>query len=621
MQRSSGRMGPELSHTLPIACLLLFLGTLALYSGVRNNPFIDLDDGVYVTQNQYVQQGLTWKTAAWALTSTHRSGNWHPLTWVSHALDCQLYGLNPFGHHLTNVFFHALNVLILFFLLARVTGAMGRSFLVAALFALHPMNVESVAWVAERKNLLSTLFFLLALGTYGWYAVKPDIKRYLAVTVFFVLGLASKPMVITLPFVFLLLDFWPLQRVRNENYPQPGPKEKSRRKERSKLSQSGSRFPVPQLPFWRLVREKLPWLALCVASAMITIVAQRSTGALEGTTRIHSGVRLQNALNSYTGYIAKAFWPVHLAVYYPYPYKGIATWQVALATLLLLIISGLTWRQHGTRPYLVTGWLWYLGTLVPVIGFVQVGKQAMADRYGYLPLIGIFVMTVWALGDLADRNQVSLSLRLATATIVLSLLSFLTWRQIGYWRSDYELWSNTVRVTENNVLAEANLARALRVLGRQEEALPHYQQAARLSPEDPVRHLNLAVDLAECERLQDAIAEYRTALQLTSDNKIRARTYESLGALYGALGDYANVRESYRQALQFDPQQAPEMIQHLSQSIAAQPTGGSYLQLGMLLQQTGKVREACAAYQQALDLDPTIAEARESLQALGQRTK
>lgn len=278
---------------------MLVLATLAVYSsGVRNNSFVDLDDGVYVTQNPYLQQGLAWKTFAWALTSTHRSGNWHPLTWLSHALDCQLYGLNPFGHHLTNVLFHVLNALILFSLLARVTGATGRSFLVAALFALHPMNVESVAWVAERKNVLSTLFFLLALGTYGWYAVKPDLKRYVTVTVFFVLALASKPMVITLPFVLLLLDFWPLQRVWKKNYPQPDAKEKKRREERSKLSLPGSPFPVVQLPFWQLVRDKLPWVALCAASAIVTIIAQKSTGAIEATTRTRLGIRLENAINS-----------------------------------------------------------------------------------------------------------------------------------------------------------------------------------------------------------------------------------------------------------------------------------------------------------------------------------
>jgi protein O-mannosyl-transferase len=614
--RSTNRVGQGRSYSLPTTCLLLVLVTLVVYSGVRNNAFIGLDDGVYVTQNPYVQDGLAWKTFAWALTSAHRSGNWHPLTWLSHALDIQLYGLNPHGHHLTSLFFHVLNALILFLLLARATRALGRSFLVAALFALHPMNVESVAWIAERKNVLSTLFFLLALGTYGWYALKPDAKRYIAVTIFFVLALASKPMVITLPFVLLLLDFWPLQRVRKETNPQPLRLTKKGRREGSKLSLPAAPLPVLQLPFWQLVREKVPWLAFCVASAIITVIAQRSTGSIESITRISFGVRLENAINSYALYLLKAFWPAHLAVYYPYPYQGIVGWQVALAMLLLLAISGFTWWQRRTRPYLVIGWLWYLGTLVPVIGLIQVGNQAMADRYGYLPLIGIFVMIVWALDDFADRNKIKLSLRTVAATAVLGLLSFLTWRQIGYWRSDYDLWDHAVKVTKNSVLAEADLARALRLLGRQQEALPHYQEAARLSPRDPVRHLNLAVDLSECGQLQDAVAEYTTALKFISDPATRAQAYESLAALYTALENYSMVRDSYGQALQTDPQQVDAMVRHLSESIAADPTGQTYLQLGLLQEQAGNRDEAYIDYQQALKLEPGLEEARKSLNGL-----
>jgi tetratricopeptide (TPR) repeat protein len=336
--------------------------------------------------------------------------------------------------------------------------------------------------------------------------------------------------------------------------------------------------------------------------------------------RIPFGVRLENAINSYVGYLAIAFWPARLAAYYPYPYRGIAFGQVAAETCLLLAISGLAWSQRGTRPYLVTGWLWYLGTSVPVIGFIQVGNQAMADRYAYVPLVGIFVMTVWALSDLADRNKVNTSVRATTAVVILGLLSFVTWRQIGYWRSDYDLWSHAVNVTKNNVLAEANLARSLRLLGRPQDALPHYQEAAELSPEDPIRHLNLAVDLAECDRLQDAVAEYKNALRFISDDTKKAQIYESLAALYAALNDYSKVRESYGQALQIDPQHADAMVRHLSESIAAQPTGESYLQLGLLQEQAGHRSEARLAYQQALKLEPELAEAKQSLAALERRT-
>jgi len=596
-----------------VSCLLLVVLTLAVYLPVGRNPFIDFDDGVYVTNNPYVQAGLTWKTFTWAWTSAELSGNWHPLTWLSHAFDCQLYGLNPAGHHFTSVLLHVLNGILLFLLLLRVTRAKGRSFLVAAIFALHPINVESVAWVAERKNTLSTLFFLLALGAYGWYAVKPDVKRYITVAALFGLGLAAKSMVITLPFVLLLLDFWPLQRVAGWGYPQPGPKTKKPRKAAAAV---GVWFAVPQFPFRRLVREKLPLLAFCVGSAIVTIFAQRSTGSIADIVRIPFTTRLENAANSYAGYIAMAIWPARFALYYPYPYKGIAIWQVSLALLFLLTVTGLVWKQRQTQPYLVTGWLWYLGTLVPVIGLIQVGDQAMADRYGYLPLIGIFVMAVWGLSDLADRERINFGPRAATAAIVLGLLSFLTWRQIGYWHSDYEVWYHAVKVTKDNPLAEADLARALRLLGRQQEALPHYEEAARLSPKDPIRHVNLAVDLAECGQLQDAITEYTTALRFISDPTIKARTYESLAALYGALGDYSKVRESYRQALQIDPQQADAMVRHLSESIAAQPMGESYLQLGLLQEQAGHPSEARIAYEQALKLDPGLGEAKESLDAL-----
>ena len=598
-----------------VSCLLLVVLTSAVYLRVERNPFIDFDDGTYVTNNPYVQDGLTWKTFTWAWTSAKLSGNWHPLTWLSHALDCQLYGLNPAGHHFTSVLLHVLNVILLFLLLLRVTGAKGRSFLVAAIFALHPINVESVAWVAERKNILSTLFFLLTLGAYGWYAVKPDVKRYVAVAVLFALALAAKPMVITLPFVLLLLDFWPLQRIAGTNYREPGPKTKKPRKAAAAV---GVWFAAPQFPFWRLVREKLPLLVFCAGSAIVTVVAQRSTGSIADIVRIPFNIRLENAVNSYAGYIAKTFWPARFALYYPYPYKGIAIWQVSLASLFLLAVTVLVWKQRQARPYLVTGWLWYLGTLVPVIGLIQVGDQAMADRYGYLPLIGVFVIAVWGLNDLADRAKISFRPRAVAATVVLGLLAFLTWRQIGYWHSDYDVWNHAVQVTQDNLLAEADLARALRLLGRQQEALPHYEEAARLGPRDPIRHVNLAVDLAECGQLQDAVSEYKIALRFTSDPALKAHAYESLAALYTALEDYSNVRESYKQALQADPQQTDVMLRHLSESIAAQPTGEGYLQFGLLQEQAGHASDAYAAYRQALKLDPSLGEAQASLNALEQ---
>jgi protein O-mannosyl-transferase len=603
-----------------VSCLVLVVATLATYSGVRNNPFAGFDDQTYIVRNLHVQGGVTWKTVSWAFTSTEQS-NWHPLTWLSHALDCQVYGLNPRGHHLTSLFLHTLNVLLLFLLLLKATGCRWRSLLVAALFALHPFNVESVAWIAERKNVLSTVFFLAALGAYGWYAAKPGIKRYLVVGVLFALGLAAKPMVITLPFVLLLLDFWPLRRLQGW-----GPATSSvsgggkDRKQQTAGGTLASTFSFPSLPASRLLFEKVPLLVFSVGSAVITVIAQRSA-AIRTLSQIPLEDRLENALYSYAMYIWKALWPTRLALYYPHPTHTLAWWQLGLALLFLVGVSVLAWNQRSTRPYLITGWLWYLGTLVPVIGIVQVGDQAMADRYAYVPLIGIFVMVVWGIADWADSRNVSLGLRWATSAVVLAALSFLTWRQIGYWRSDYDLWTHTLEITKVNYLAEANLAGALRKLGRAQDALPHYQAAERLNPGQPARHINLAADLAESGHLQDAIAEYQIAADLTDQPRTLARVYESIAALSAALGDYATVRESYKQAWLADPQHRPEMIKALEQDTATRPTAGGFYSLGLLLQQDGKLPEAQDAYAQAIKLDPALADAKQTLDGVDQGNK
>ena len=326
--------GWETSQFCLVACICLALATLALYSRAAHNPFIHVDDQIYVTDNSHVQAGVAWQTLTWALTAT-AAENWHPLTWLSHALDYQLYGLNPAGHHATNILLHALNAVLLFLVLFRATGARGRSLLVAALFALHPLNVESVAWIAERKNLLSTLFFLLTLAAYGWYARKPDLKRYLAVVALFALGLAAKPMVITLPFVLLLLDYWPLKRIRGWDAESLSTLRgaKSRQKNRVQEGAAEKVFRVPQFPFSRLVLEKLPFLALCAGSAAITIVAQR-THAIQTFEIYPFAGRIENALYSYASYVWKTFWPTRLAFLYPYPRDGRSVWLLILAVRL-----------------------------------------------------------------------------------------------------------------------------------------------------------------------------------------------------------------------------------------------------------------------------------------------
>jgi tetratricopeptide (TPR) repeat protein len=323
------------------------------------------------------------------------------------------------------------------------------------------------------------------------------------------------------------------------------------------------------------------------------------------------GIRVENTICAYALYVWKAFFPVRLAPFYPYSGQGFAIWQLGTAALFLAATTALVWKQRFVRRYLVTGWLWYLGTLVPVIGLVQVGDQAMADRYAYIPLLGIFVMLVWGAADWADRKHINFQLRTATAVIILGALSFLTWRQIGYWRSEYDLWSHDLEVAPDNPLAISNLGDALNKMGRPEEALPLLEKSAKLLPRDPVRHGNLAVGLVGCDRSQDAIPEYETAISLTSDPAMQSHFYDSLAAVYDALGDYGKVRESYQHALKASPQSGAAMVQWLTESVAAQPSAARYVQLGILLQETGKLSEARAAYEQARKLDPTVTETTE----------
>ena len=366
-----------------------------------------------------------------------------------------------------------------------------------------------------------------------------------------------------------------------------------------------------QASFARLVLEKLPLLAFCAGSAVLTMMAQRD--AIRSVEYVAFGLRLENAVCAYAIYLWKTFVPVRLVPFYPY--SELTAWQVLLAALLLVGVSALVWKQRFVRRYLVTGWLWYLGTLVPVIGLVQVGDQAVADRYAYVPLIGIFVMVVWGAADWADGKNINVQWRAATALTVLFLLSFLTWRQAGYWRSDFELWPHTLEASPGNPLAEKNFGDALLSGGRPEEALPFLQKAEQFNPKDSDRHANLGADMLLLGRVQDAVAEYHEAVPLTSDATLQARYYESLASLYDLLGDYQKVRDNYRQALKLDPQQGPGMVERISRDIADQPNGPRYLQLGVLLQEEGNSSEALAAFKQAVKIDPGLQADRQALES------
>ena len=418
-----------------VLCVLLAAGTIAVYSPVIGCSFIHWDDAVYVTENPHIQNGLAWSTIKWAFTSTETAEYWHPLTWLSHALDYQLFGLNPVGHHLDSVLIHALNAVVLFLVLVWATQRAGPSWLAAALFAVHPLNVESVAWVAERKNVLSTLFFLLAIGAYFRYVRKPDWRSYLLVAVLFAAGLMAKPMVITLPFVLLLLDYWPLRRMSLDGIESGGTVSSD----------------APRVALSRLLLEKVPLFFLSALSAPITVKAQ-AHGNLVGTLYQYPlAARVENAVMGYGLYLWKMLWPARLALLYPFRYD-LPAWQWLVPGLFLVVVTALT-VAYRSKGYLPVGWFWFLGTSVPIIGLVHVGGQSIADRFAYIPLIGIFVMFAWGLDDWANAKEVSAGWRAIPVLCVLTALGVVTSHQLSHWRNEYTVWAHTVAVTEQNPYA------------------------------------------------------------------------------------------------------------------------------------------------------------------------
>jgi tetratricopeptide (TPR) repeat protein len=581
---------------------ILITATAAVYAPVRQFGFV-WDDPDYVTENVHVGQGLTWQGVQWALTSTD-AANWHPVTWLSHMLDVQLYGMNAGPQHVTNLVLHILNALLLFGLLYRMTGAWGRSTFVAGLFALHPLHVESVAWIAERKDVLSTLFWMLTMWAYVGYARRPGLRRYLPVVLWFGLGLMAKPMLVTLPFVLLLVDFWPLQRM------EPG-------------------------GLARLVKEKLPLFAMAAISSVVTVVAQRQGGAVAGLWRVPLGVRLLNAPASYLAYIGKMLWPVRLAAFYPLD----AATPVLQALLGALLLTGTTLlairagRRHG---YFLTGWLWYLGTLVPVIGLAQVGGQSMADRYTYVPLIGLFVIIAWGAPELAGRWRYGRAALAGAAACVLLACAALARAQAGYWSDGVTLWQHALEVTEHNYAAHANLGGILLKQGKTDEAIAHFVAAQRIKPDlaeaqadlgmaylsqgkfdeaaqrfaaalriDPnyaEAHATLGNALARQGKVEEAIGEYKEALRL---RPAYAEAYNDLGVALGLEGKLYDAGRQFAEAIRINPGFA-EAHDNLGNALAGQ----------------GKMDEAIGQFGEALRLNPDYAEAHNDLGvALGRQGK
>jgi protein O-mannosyl-transferase len=581
--------------------------TGVVYSRTAWYPFVNFDDGEYVFENAHVRAGLTWNTVKWAFMSM-TAGNWHPLTWLSHSFDAQLFGLNAGAHHVTSLLLHTLNTILLFLVLTDIGGSRWRSLTVAALFAVHPLNVESVAWIAERKNLLCTFFFLLAVAAYAWYARRPTFARYGCVAALFALGLAAKPMIITLPLVLLLLDWWPLNRVLQWSPP--------------------SSFEAPKFSPLRLLLEKLPLLLLALASGVITVIAQHNAGAIAHVAGWSLAWRIQNALHSYAMYLITSLLPINLAPFYPG--ADLHRWQVVWAALLISGMTWLVWKYRVTRPYLVFGWLWFLGTLVPVIGMVQVGAQARADRYTYIPLIGLLIAAVWGLSEAVQGIRWDAPRRYVAIGAVTVLL-VLSWQQLSYWRSSYELWSHTLEVTNNNFVAEANLAVSMVDLDREEDAFPHFERTLFLQPDNVVALLNTGNYLEKQGKHRESIERFERVLDLTHDPDKLTGAYRGLGVAYAQLGDRAKARSNFLQALRLNPSGQSEMynlsllevrdgIDRLTKYLAATPSAQGYLQLGQLLQEDARIDDAVVAYEHALKLNPKFTEAKIALTKLQQPT-
>ena len=560
-----------------IICLFLVVATLAVYWQVLDNDFVHYDDDAYVTENLRVQKGVTFDNLTWAATSSLAS-NWHPLTWISHMIDCQFYGLNPKGHHLTSLLFHVANTLLLLLIFVRMTGALWQSSLVAALFALHPLHVESVAWVAERKDVLSTFFMMLTLWVYTIYVKKGGVRRYLLVVLFFVLGLMSKPMLVTLPFVLLMLDFWPLGRLglirdtRNEVTDQ-------HTDERPNI--------------FRLVLEKVPFFALAVGSSIVTFIVQERGGSVKLLEQYSIQTRIINAVVSYTEYIVNMVWPVKLAVLYPHPGNSLPVWKGVVTGLVMVLITVLVIRKARKIPYLAVGWFWYIVTLIPVIGIVQVGSQAMADRYTYITLIGLFVIIAWGANDLLSkwlRRKIWLG---TLAAIILPVLIVLTWKQVQYWEDSITLYKHTLKHTSNNVHIHNNLGNVLKKRGRTEEAIKHYLQALRLKPDYANAHYNLGIAYADSGMHEEAIDKYKQVIRIDPDN---AWAHNNLSNAYGALGMYKEAIEACKKAIRINPDFA----------VAHYNLGNTYGESGMY-------KEAIEAYKQVIRINPDFADAHSNL--------
>jgi Tfp pilus assembly protein PilF len=548
MEKTSGKY-----QVLSIYVLLAGI-SFVVYEQVLRCKFTDFDDTVYVTENQHVKAGLTRQSILWAFESP-RVNFWHPVTMLSHMLDCELFGLKPWGHHLTSLLLHIANTLLLFWFLKDMTGAVWKSWFVAVLFSVHPLHAESVAWISERKDVLSTLFWMLTMAAYLRYVRRRTAWRYLLSLVLFALGLMAKPMLVTLPFVLLLLDYWPLKRLQNKK------------------------------DIYRPALEKIPFFVLSAAFSVVAFFAQGDTE--EFWRRIPVKIRIANAFISYAWYIQKMFWPSRLAVFYPHPGDKLSMLEAAAAFVILAGVSIWIIYSVSRRKYLLVGWLWYVGTLVPVIGLVQVGEFATADRYTYMPLTGLFIIIVWGADELLAGWRWRKIAMGASASTVLLALSICTGLQLRYWQNSVTLFEHALKVTNNNYLAYHNLGFAYIELGRYNEAIEVCKQAIRIRSDDSKAHNNLGVAYGCLGRYDESIENCKEAIKIKPNY---AKAHYNLGTAYMQTGRYNEAIESYKQAIKIEPDYAP-----------------TYCNLGYIYGILGRYNEVIESYKEAIKIEPSLA--------------
>ena len=580
--------------------LFLVVSILVVYQQMRTFDFVNFDDDRYISENSQVKAGLTVKGVIWAFSS-FSSANWHPLTWLSHMLDCELYGLNPMGHHWTNLQLHMANTLLLFFIFYHMTRALWQSAFVAALFALHPLHVESVAWVAERKDVLSTFFGMLAIWSYLRYIKHPRIINYLLIMLFLSFGLMAKPMLVTLPFVLLLLDYWPLKRLHDNTSQQ----------------HSGS-----SKRFIRLVWEKIPLLVLVSISSVLTFVAQHYDGAVGSLKSFSIQVRISNALVSYVSYVYKTIWPRNLSVFYPHPGDTLPIWQSVGAVFLIAGACFLAIRTLKSYPYIAVGLFWYLGTLVPVIGLIQVGEQAMADRYTYLPLTGLFIVVAWGVSDLFRKWRIRKIVLWVSAAIIISSLAMGTFYRLRHWENGITLFEAAIKADNNNYLAYNNLGTAH---GQKnlDKAIFYYKEALKIKPDYVTALYNLGTALSDTGSFDEAILYLTKALRVNPEN-IDARS--NLANLLFIQGDPEKAVFQYNEILKINPEYADahsnlanvltvqerldEAVFHYKQALRINPEHtDAHYNLGTLLVKQKKTDQAVVHFSETIKIDPDYVKA------------